>query len=267
MPIIRASGFSVTVTADINADNPVILWDNLVAIDNVAAGTEEAENPATNLANPNTSALWRAASTADQDIVITLSGETIAGIGIARHNLGSSGVPITVSIDDGGGYDVIFPEFTPDDDSPLLFQFTPQVATAVKLRLNTGGTDPAEIAVLFVGALLTLQRRLYVGHTPIPLARRQEVTTGRSQSGEHLGSVIIGEWYGGAIAQQNLTASWYRTYMAPFIENAPEPFFFAWRPDTYPDEVAFCWCTGDPIPSNARSNGMMSIEFDVEAIP
>lgn len=267
MPIIRPSGFAVAATPDVNANNPVILWENLITTANVATDTEEAENPATNLANPSTSALWRAADTTDQDIVITLAGETIDGIGIARHNLGSSGVPLTISVDDGGGYDTIIPEFTPDDDSPLFFQFTPQVAQAVTIRLNTGGADPAEIAVLMVGTILTLQRRIYVDHTPLPLARRIEVTTGRSQSGEHLGTVIMGEWRSGSIRQANLTPSWYRTYLAPFVENAPEPFFFAWRPDGYPDEAAFCWCTGDPVPTNSRSNGMMSIEFEVEAIP
>jgi hypothetical protein len=479
MPIIRASGFAVTVTADVNADNPVILWDSLVTITNVEADTEEAENPATNLANPSTSALWRANDAAGQDIVVTLAGETIDGVGIARHNLGTAAIPLrleywdgtddttvqlllhfdgadaattftdsstlahtmtavgnaqldtakakfgrasllldgtgdyvttpdsavwgpgtgaftfdfwawpnalsgthtffthytdannyyrfttssagaltfavvvasvtTVTMTSAAGaivtgawhhlavvrtgnvwtiyvngvsvatttdadsmpnftqtfrigadgaaangfngwidefrfsnaarwtaaftpptaaapYTVLIPTFTPDDDTPILFQFTAVAADAVRVCLGIG-TAAAEMAVLFVGSLLTLQRRLYVGHTPLPLARRQEVTTGRSQSGEHLGSVITGEWYGGSVAQQNLTASWYRTYMAPFIENAPEPFFFAWRPNSYPDEIAFAWCTGDPIPSNARSNGMMSIEFDVEAIP
>lgn len=266
MPIIRPAGYSIPVTADINANSPVILWENLVTIDNVTAETEEAENPATNLANPNTSAIYRAADTTDQDIVVTLSGETIGAVGIARHNLGTSGIPITLSIDDGGGYDVIIPEFTPSDDSVLIFQFPPQVATAVKLRLNTGGADPAEIAVLFIGPALTLQRRLYVGHTPVTLGRRTESTVGRSQSGEHLGSVITGEWHAGSIALQNLTATWYRASMAPFIANAPEPFFFAWRPSTYPNECGFCWFAGDPIPTNDRGNGMMGVSFDFEAL-
>ena len=47
---------------DIPEGTPLILWRNVVTIANVTADSEDADYPATNLANPATNQEWRGAS-------------------------------------------------------------------------------------------------------------------------------------------------------------------------------------------------------------
>jgi hypothetical protein len=123
------------------------------------------------------------------------------------------------------------------------------------------------LAVLYAGELLLLQRRIYVGHTPIKFGRRLNLANHRSIDGNFLGRIVLSEKTETSIALKNLTSTWYRNYMEPFLLAAQEiPFFFAWRPGTYPTEVGYVWLTGDPVPVNQLSNGMMQVSFDVEGV-
>jgi hypothetical protein len=55
--------------------------------------------------------------------------------------------------------------------------------------------------------------------------------------------------------------------MDPFIIAAKEiPFFFAWRPGSYPTEAGYVWLTDDPEPANQLANGMMQISLNVEGV-
>ena len=112
-----------------------------------------------------------------------------------------------------------------------------------------------------------LQRRIYVGHTPIPYGRESRVTTGVSESGNFLGRIVLGESLETSVDLQNMTPAWYRAEMDPFIAASKEaPFFFAWRPDSYPRETGYAWMTNNPKPSNQRSNGMMQISLSMGGI-
>jgi hypothetical protein len=129
------------------------------------------------------------------------------------------------------------------------------------------GAAPPTIAVVYAGALLVLQRRIYVGHTPIPYGRSAKITNGRSESGNFLGRIVLNEKTQSAVKMQNLTPAWYRQHLDPFIAASKEaPFFFAWRPLSYPREVGYAWMTNDPQPSNARANGMMQIDLQMTGI-
>jgi hypothetical protein len=134
------------------------------------------------------------------------------------------------------------------------------------LRLQPGTAAPT-IAVVYCGALLVLQRRMYVGHTPINMGRDVSHASHRSVSGNFLGRIVLGRKTGTSVALQNLTPDWYRTYMHPFVLAAEEiPFFFAWRPSSYPNEIGYAWLTQDPKPSNQRTNGMMQVDLQLEGV-
>ena len=65
----------------------------------------------------------------------------------------------------------------------------------------------------------------------------------------------------------HLTPSWYRTNMVPFVEAGREtPFFFAWRPSSYPLEVGYAWLLNDPQMSNQLPNGMVQVELAMGGI-
>ncbi len=64
-----------------------------------------------------------------------------------------------------------------------------------------------------------------------------------------------------------MTARWYRDWFDPFVEAARRyPFFIAWNPLRFPDEVLYGWCNEDIQPTNQGRRDFMSVGFSVEAI-
>ncbi|MFA5387041.1 MAG: hypothetical protein WC322_01440 [Candidatus Paceibacterota bacterium] len=255
-----------------NANNPLIGYQNLTTINNITASWENALFPATNLANVSTSSLWKSGGIGEVYIdIIVDTAELVDYVGIARHNFGSGNIPVSIyglvdNLESPTNYVELVDDVLLPNDGPALFRFTPQALYGVRIRLQAGDLLP-QAAVVYVGKLLVLQRRIYVGHTPINYGRRTNIVSARSESGNFLGRVIVGESTETSVLMKNITASWYRNYLDAFVVDAQEnPFFFAWRPSTYPREVGYAWLTGDPKPVNSRVNGMMEIDLKMNGI-
>lgn len=258
----------------INADNPLIGYDNLVTTLTVTSTTAAEGFPATNLANPSTNLRWvgtLSSPEADEYVTVSNGGvEPIDYVAVARHNLFSAQIAVSVEVLDVDAspdtwVEIVAPVILPND-GPALFRFAKLAYAGVRLRLQPGSAAPT-VAVMYAGELLVLQRRIYVGHTPIPYGRSAKVINARSESGNFLGRIITNQKTGTSATLQNLTAAWYRSYLEPFLLQAQEnPFFFAWRPSTYPREVGYAWLTNDPKPTNQRSNGMMQVELEMSGI-
>lgn len=265
---------SVSGGGVITADNPLIGYDNIVTTGNINSTTADADYPHTNLANPATHLRWQgevASPAVDEYLTITNAGEAdLDYIAIARHNLFTAQIAVSVEYLDVDAspdewVELIAPVILPND-GPALFRFPKLAYAGIRLRLQPGTAAPT-VAVLYCGALLVLQRRLYVGHGPISLNRETMHATHRSVAGNFLGRIVLGRKTGTAVALQNLTPEWYRTYMAPFVRAAEEaPFFFAWRPSSYPNEIGYAWLTSDPAPTNQRTNGMMQVDLQLEGV-
>lgn len=261
-------------TNDFNANSPVIGYENRVEAGNVTATTEDPDHPVTNLANVSTALKWKSGAgspSSDEYITVVLdTPENVDYMGIAAHNFGSSGSIVSVEgqSEDGGAWVELITEQMLPNDGPVLFRFTEQSLFAIRLRIqeNANGITPF-LAVMFVGKLLLLQRRIYVGHTPITYGRKLTVVNHRSISGAFLGRIVTGETRQTTVGMRNLTPDWYREYMDPFLVHAKEnPFFFAWRPGDYPLEVGFAWLTDDATPQNQLSNGMMQLDMSLEGV-
>lgn len=271
MTVVIGSGVVLAPNSETNADSPIIGWRNIVTIENVTADEEAAGYPATNLANPITSsgAGWRGETAIEQYVtVLTGTADDLDYVGIARHNFGSAGIAVSIEgrADSGDPYTELVAAVIPANDTPLIFRFAKQPLYQVRVKL-AAGTEAPRAAVLYLGELLIVQRRLYVGHTPITLGRDIQVANGRSESGSFLGRIVLGEGRSTSVSLSNLTPDWYRDEFDPFVVAAAEaPFFFAWRPGSHADEVGYAWLTGDPRPVNQRSNGMMSVELQMAGI-
>lgn len=267
--IVNASGLVLPPMQDSGPNNPVIGWRNIVTVANLAADGEDADYPASNLANPSTALKWVGADTADQYLTVTTgTSDPIDYLAVARHNFGSGVIPVTVQGKASGGdpYTDLVQETVLTDDLPVIFRFEPQALSHIRLKMEPDADEPTA-AVLYVGRLLVLPRRIYVGHTPLPLGRTTRVTSGRSEAGNYLGRIITGESRESAVSLQNLKPDWYRDEMDPFVAAAQEtPFFWAWRPEKYPAETGFAWLNNEPRPSNSRPNGMMSVDLQMAGI-
>lgn len=269
-------GDSVSGGGTINEDNPVIGYDNLAVPAAISTDTAAEGFPASNMGNPSTNLRWVGeASSPEADEYITVNTVTtpiqdIDYIAVARHNFGSAAIPVSVEYLDLDASPVEWVELIASvllpNDGPALFRFPPLSYAGIRLRLQPGSAAPTA-AVVYCGKLLIMQRRLYVGHTPINYGRVTKVANGRSESGNFLGRIILNEMTATQASFSNLTPDWYRANMEPFLLQAQEqPFFFAWRPGAYPREVGYAWLTNDPQPQNALANGMMSIELEMAGI-
>lgn len=260
----------------LSANNPIVGYNNIVTSGNIAATTEDPDYPVTNLANPATHLLWKSGAgspTSDEYLTITTgTASDLDYLAIARHNLGTAQAAVSVEGWDTVGSPTGYIELTAPrlltNDNPVIFRWTAAPYPYIRLRIqdNDQAVTPY-IAVLYVGKLLLLQRRIYVGHTPISYGRSIQTVNHRSINGDFLGRIITSRSVSTKVSLNNLTPDWYRDYLDPFfVDSQDNPFFFAWRPEDYPQECGYGWMTNDPTVSNQQSNGMMTASWSMAGV-
>lgn len=267
--IVISSSIVLGPTAEaVDARNPRIGWRNFVTATNVSADEQADDEPVVNIANPATYLTWRGETTAQQAVTVSLESATdVNYFALAKHNLGSTGASLTFQYSTNGSSwtDITNPQVL-NSDFVVIHEFDTVFARFFRL-LIVPGTAPPAIAVLYIGTTLVLQRRIYVGHTPLPYGRSTTVSTGRSESGQFLGRVLRREFLESSVSLQNLTPAWYRSYLDLFVQAArTKPFFWAWRPQSYPNETGYAWLTDDVKVSNQRANGMMQASWSMQGV-
>jgi hypothetical protein len=271
MSLVISSAVVLAEVADsLSLNHPVIGWHNVVTSTTIVATNEDANFPASNLANPATHLEWRSDVDTEQYITVTTNYvDEIDYVGIAGHNLSSGGIAVSVGYFDASSPPVwveLVEEVMLPDDGPAIFRFTAQSAAIIKIKLAAGAVEP-RASVVYVGKLLVIERKIYVGHTPMPDGIKSSVANGRSESGKFLGRIELGEWRESTIPLSLVSPSWFRTYMRPFLRDGKNlPFFFAWRPEDYPFETGFGWLTEDPIPAPAGPSNLIAFDMKVSGV-
>lgn len=268
MSLVISSAVSLAAVADgLSLDHPVIGWHNVVTASTIVASAESANFPASNLANPATHLEWRGTDTSEQYLTITTNEvDPIDYIAVARHNWSTAEIPVSVEGFIGGVWTEICDEVMLPDDGPALFRSELQSLSQLRFRLQEGSAIP-RAAVVYAGKLLVIQRKVYVGHTPLPQARKRSIVNGRSESGNFLGRIVLGESRETTVPLSLLDPAWYRATMDPFMAAAGEdPFFFAWRSQSYPREVGFCWLTDDPMPAPVGPSNLLAFDLKLGGI-
>ena len=262
MGLLIGSGI-VVANLGLSSSAGILAYDNAVTFANITSTNALASSPITNVSNPATAYAWEASDTSTQTITITpQTGRTIDYVGIARHNLNQPG--LTVQIKFNGA--IVLPAQAVSDLQALLFITAEASPTTIEIVIS-GATEAPKIAVIYAGTALIMERDIYVGHTPMPYGRDRMAVNGMSENGQYLGEIVVSESNSTQVDLQNLTPLWYRNFLDPFFALKPrKPCFWAWRQDTYPDEVGYAWVEGNPRPSNQRSNGMMSMNWTFRGI-
>lgn len=274
--IVLSSSLVLADVDDIPVGTPWIGYHNLVTTTNIVAVTEDPDFPATNLANPTTHLYWQAlTNTSDEYLTVTTNYlDDIDYLAVAKHNLGTSGIIVSVEgkIDDGNSpvepYVVLVQEQLLPDDSPVIFRWTPQPLTHVRLRMQIGDDLP-QAAVMYVGKLLVLERSIKIDqdHIPLKYGRRSNIVNGKSESGNFLGRTVLQEYRESTASFAHFTPTFYRTHLDPFIIASKEiPFFFAWHPVTYPLEAGYAWMINDPQPEVSPVTDRIAIELQMRGV-
>lgn len=266
----------VVLTADeaiegVDNNNPRVGWHTILTEANLAATSEADGFPVTNLARPATHLRWRSEeATEPETLYVTITLDEAASVnyyGLAAHNLGTLGATVQLQSSTLG---VTWVDVTDErlltTDHAYMEEFETANGVYFRLKIEIQG-GAVELAVLNIGRVLRMQRRLYVGFKPPTLNRDTTVSSGYSENGQFLGRVIRSQALSSDAPFENLTPSWYRGVFEEFAEVAPTtPFFFAWRPGDYPAEVGYMWLQRDLAPTNQRSNGMMNVTMSMQGI-
>lgn len=248
-------------------DLPLIGWRNVVTATTIVATSQDANYPASNLANPASHLDWRSLVMTEQYLTVTTNEvDPIDYVAIAGHNFASAEVPVSIEGYIDGIWTEIVEEVMLPDDGPALFRFDLQSLSQVRIRMQAGSDEP-RAAVVYVGRLLVMERRIYAGHTPLPHARKTSVVNGRSESGKFLGRIVLGESRESTIPLSLISPAWFRANMVDFLAAAKEaPFFFAWRSESYPREIGYCWLMDDPMPTPVGPHNLIAFDLKVSGI-
>lgn len=269
MSIVLGPGLVLSYTAAQRRIAPWILWRNLVTFTNISA--DESPSLATNMWNPQTSSYWVSETPDEQLIYIDNLLDELNAVGIARHNFGSNGTHVTieaVTAESSPAYEVVA-ESSPGDDQPLLFRLPDQGYSAVRIRLGeAAGGLPHRVAVVMVGRLLVLPNGISPSYTPIQDAPDIELSSGRSQRGEFLGGWVLASGLETTTTITEVTDSWYRANMRPFLDyaNRGGSFFWAWSPVVRPDDVSYSWFPRTARSRMVRSAPVWSVEMTMAGV-
>lgn len=238
------------------------LWRKPHAV--VTATSEEAGFPAVAAINELTYEYWRPETLPATWELELAANETADYLGIASHTLGSSSTTLALEYYDGTNW-VEIQATSPQRDDPLMIIFEQVEASRFRIRL-TGATIPS-VGVIFIGQTLQMMRPIYGGHSPIGLSRQTTRQENKSDRGQWLGMSLIRRGVATSFSWENLKPNWYRDFFDPFVEYATQSrgtFFIAWRPERFPNEVGYCWLSGDDIqPQNTGTNELMSVDMSV----
>lgn len=230
-----------------------------------SASTSAVDFPADAPLNEMTYEFWR--PTAIPATWTLDAGASVSAnyFGIAAHTLGSSGTTITIQSSPDNSTWTTIDSITPTDDSPIMFLFASVTARYYRLSI-TGSTIPS-VGVIYVGTVLEMLRPCYGGLVPISLSRDTVIRPNRSEGGQWLGRSVIRSGSSMSVDYKNLDNAWVRTDFRDFINDAViHPFFFAWRPDNYPDDVGYVWVSDDIKPNNMGVNSLMQVSFNMTGL-
>lgn len=156
---------------------------------------------------------------------------------------------------------------SPADGAPIIFLDTEVTKRYLRVDVD-GDDDPARIAVINAGPVLAMQMPIRGGgFLPSLFARETVLSQSLSRGGAFLGQSIRRMGIKGNAPFALLTPDWVRDELDPFIREARSyPWFFAWRPETYPLEVGYVVATDDIHPTMQGVGNRMQVSIPYQGL-
>lgn len=269
MPIFISQALYLSgdlTSADTDPNNPRVGYHDLLESGSLIADSELPDHPATNIQNPSTGEYWISADdTSTQYLTFLVVPQNINYFAIAGQDLVGATLKLQrrdAEVDPWS--DVTLPVITENNEA-IMWLFETVVTSAFwRLEIIPLAGNAPRVAVAYLGKYTTLQRRVYVGHEPSNYAVNSSVTSNMSEKSQFMGRTVTSQDNDFNLAQINVSPVFYRSIINPLRKHAiVRPFFCAWRPAEYPDEVAFLWDTqkGGIRLKNTSPNGFG--KFDI----
>jgi hypothetical protein len=257
------TSFSGSSTPSLNPDSPRIGIQNITSISNINSSVGELPtNPSWLTSTPSTAERWKQESRTFHFWSADTNEEIIDYVGIAAHR-GLVGRSIEISVDFGAGNVTVYGPVIVTDSSPILALFEPAAASGVTIFISSIESFELEIGIINVGLTVALPRNIYVDHTPITMGRRPSKLISNSDNGQFLGQIATKNTLHSSVSMANIQPDYFRSEIFPkFIVPAETlPFFWAWRPKSYPLEYGLCWTQDGVNVTNSLANGFMQMDF------
>jgi hypothetical protein len=239
--------------------------NNIGRTGTVSASSEAVGFPAIAANNPLTYEFWKPTSTPAWWKIDAGTSTSVNYVGIASHTLGTDSGIVSVQYSTDNSNWTTVDTHTPTDNSPIMFLFAP--VSARYWRIYFTSSTPATVGVVYIGTTLDMQRACYSGLSPIDMSRRSVVRTNVSEGGQWLGRTVIRQGSEMAVGFRHLDYDWYKDNFDPFAKDALSyPFFFAWRPQGYPETVGYVWVSGDIAPSTMGIRDLVEVSFDMQGL-
>ena len=270
MPVYISDDLVTALAAEpgdfINPNSPRIGIENLSNKSNITTlSTTLATNPGWLTATPSTAERWKSGAATYHVWIAEIGGQVFDYVGIAAHR-GLVGQTIEIAYKVGAAASVIIygPKMVTRQE-PIFIIVPPVGADQVFVRIYGLIAFEFEIGIINVGNTVALPRNIYVDHTPINLGRKTSRLVSNSDNGQFLGQISLKSSTQSAVAMSNIPPDYYRTTIYERFSLPAEtlPFFWAWRPYSYPNEVGFCWLNDDVNVNNSMANGYMSMNFSM----
>lgn len=269
------------VVNDYKRSCPII---GFLGIDNVTiqSGSTSGDFPADNLLNEFTHLRWRDDGDGRQEHVFevfNLYFETNY-VALAVHNLQGQLIQIFGATGDSpNDYVELFPETAIPSNRPMIFEFESGQYTSIRIRIDNtsvGNDDFKSIAIMQVGQLLRFSRgvKIDTDHPVVTRNLKTDSLAGFSEAGQFMGKLIRNQireskFEFSNIPNDDMTPEgfWLTYWLEDFA--AQYPFFIAWAPDDYPEDVGFGWTTGDiePLQNPVTRRWSFAIPFRGYAEP
>ena len=201
---------------------------------------------------------------------------TCSFMGVCGHNIATYGGSIRPQYSTDGGStwlncDSMGAE-TPTTNENIGFYFSD--IDAADFRINITGLtagDGVTVAVVYIGRGMQFDQRFFSGFAPPIAPTNVDLIPNVSAGGNFLKSDYRTRGISYEFGVRHLTQDWVRGVGSSFPAfqenfNQGEPFFMAWRPTDYPDDLAYCWRDGpEMIATNMGVRGYMEVAGRVRA--
>ena len=185
--------------------------------------------------------------------------------GIAAHDLGTQGASVALEYHNGVTWVSLVAETEILDDNTVMVLFSKTFTNRIRFIFQS--PTVFSIGVLYIGKAFAFERPFFLGHRPLVLNRTTAIDSKITEKGLDVGRYIIKKGATTKIAVKNQTPTFIRNVFLPLmLEMRTRGFFFAWRPDTYPTDIAFCWSRENVKPKNNGRLEYMDLDFTVKAI-
>lgn len=189
-------------------------------------------------------------------------------VGLAGHNFGSAAISILVEYQLGAGSWTTFASgAAPADDSPLLYLDTAVDCNRIRITLSSTGTMMPQLGVVYVGTSMPMPQPVNGKYRPINMSRDTLLKAALSRGGQFLGQDYRRNGVSGEIGFQLLTASWVRSNFDAFSKAARKyPYFLAWDPLDFPNEVGYVWSEKDIVPAYMQMGSFMEVAWSMKGV-